>query len=451
MNNESFWDSFLQSINNKVNSISFSTWFADCKLKSMDASSIVIEASTKFKKDFLSQKFDQIIEETVYSITGKDYDISITCPEESQVVLEPKKTESNVLIDTSYQVINSNLKKEMTFDNFMVGESNRFAQTTALAVAEQPGKIYNPYFIYGNSGMGKTHLMHAIGNYIEANSNKNVLYITSDKFLDDFRMITKKSDDNYDVVDHFKDKYRNVDVLIIDDIQMLSGASKTQAEFFNTFNELYSSNKQIILSSDRSPDDLKMFEDRLKTRFNWGLTVNILPTDYDLKIKILKSKLSEYEFSKQIKPEVLDFIANNFQSDVRHLEGAIKRLYACISMFTPQEVNIEFAQEYLKDIMKSSMYMTNSIAKIQKAVAEYYDVTVESLKSKKRTANINNARQIAMYICKMNTEETIEKIGLEFNRDHATVIHACDKIDEEYKNNEELRKEIKDIKDKIGN
>ena len=232
---------------------------------------------------------------------------------------------------------------------------------------------------------------------------------------------------------------------------MLSGASKTQAEFFNTFNELYSSNKQIILSSDRSPDDLKMFEDRLKTRFNWGLTVNILPTDYDLKIKILKSKLAEYEFSKQIKPEVLDFIANNFQSDVRHLEGAIKRLYACISMFTPQEVNIEFAQEYLKDIMKSSMYMTNSIAKIQKAVAEYYDVTVESLKSKKRTANINNARQIAMYICKMNTEETIEKIGLEFNRDHATVIHACDKIDEEYKNNEELRKEIKDIKDKIGN
>ena len=451
MNNESFWDSFLQSINNKVNSISFSTWFADCKLKSMDASSIVIEASTKFKKDFLSQKFDQIIEETIDSITGKDYDISITCPEESQVVLEPKKTKSNELIDTSYQVINSNLKKEMTFDNFMVGESNRFAQTTALAVAEQPGKIYNPYFIYGNSGMGKTHLMHAIGNYIEENSNKNVLYITSDKFLDDFRMITKKSDENYDVVDHFKDKYRNIDVLIIDDIQMLSGASKTQAEFFNTFNELYSSNKQIILSSDRSPDDLKMFEDRLKTRFNWGLTVNILPTDYDLKIKILKSKLAEYEFSKQIKPEVLDFIANNFQSDVRHLEGAIKRLYACISMFTPQEVNIEFAQEYLKDIMKSSMYMTNSIAKIQKAVAEYYDVTVESLKSKKRTANINNARQIAMYICKMNTEETIEKIGLEFNRDHATVIHACDKIDEEYKNNEELRKEIKDIKDKIGN
>ena len=189
MNNESFWDSFLQSINNKVNSISFSTWFADCKLKSMDASSIVIEASTKFKKDFLSQKFDQIIEETIYSITGKDYDISITCPEESQVVLEPKKTKSNELIDTSYQVINSNLKKEMTFDNFMVGESNRFAQTTALAVAEQPGKIYNPYFIYGNSGMGKTHLMHAIGNYIEENSNKNVLYITSDKFLDDFKVM----------------------------------------------------------------------------------------------------------------------------------------------------------------------------------------------------------------------------------------------------------------------
>ena len=450
MNNESFWDSFLQNISSKLNSISFNTWFADSKLKTMDTSNITIEIPNKFKKDFVVSKYFEVIEDTILSITGKSYNINITCPEENQIVYETKKEEVNLLIDTSYREINSNLNKNLTFDNFMVGDSNRFAQTTALAVAEAPGKLYNPYFIYGNSGLGKTHLMHAIGNYIVENSNKTVLYVTAEQFLNDFMQITKKNENNYELIDHFKDKYRNVDVLMIDDIQMMGNAPMTQAEFFNTFESLHSDNKQIILSSDRSPDDLKMFEDRLKTRFHWGLTVTILPTDYDLKIKILKSKLSEYEFSKQIKPEVLDYIANNFQSDVRHLEGAIRRLYACISMFTPTEVNLEFAQENLKDMVSSSMYMTNNISKIQKAVAEYYDLTVDSLKSKKRVAQINNARQVAMYICKMNTDETIEKIGLEFNRDHATVIHACDKIEQEYKKNEDLRRQIKEIKDKIG-
>ncbi len=450
MNNESFWNSFLENISNKLTSLSFDTWFAGVKLKKMDASSIIIELSNVFTKKFVLDHYDEMIEETVLDITGKNYNISYTCPEEN-IVLEPKKEEVNLLIDTEYKEINSGLNKNMTFGNFMVGDSNRFAQTTALAVAEEPGKLYNPYFIYGNSGLGKTHLMHAIGNYIVENSNKSVLYVTAEQFLNDFMQITNKNNtNNFELVDHFKNKYRNIDVLIIDDIQMMGDAPVTQAEFFNTFEALHSANKQIILSSDRSPDDLKKFEDRLKTRFHCGLTVTILPTDYDLKIKILKSKLSEYEFSKQIKPEVLDYIANNFQSDVRHLEGAITRLFASISLYTPKEVNLEFAKEYLGDMITSNMYMTNNVAKIQKTVAEYYDFTVETLKSKKRNAEIVKARQVAIYLCKMNTDESLERIGLEFNMTHSTVIYNCREIEKELKKNEELQNEIKEIKDRLG-
>ena len=450
MNNESFWNSFLENINSKLTSLSFDTWFAGVKLKKMDASSITIELSNIFTKQFVVDHYDEMIDDAIRDITGKHYNISYTCPEED-IKLEPIKETVNQLIDTEYKEINSGLNKNMTFDNFMVGDSNRFAQTTALAVAEEPGKLYNPYFIYGNSGLGKTHLMHAIGNYIVENSNKTVLYVTAEQFLDDFMQITNKNNtNNFELVDHFKDKYRNIDVLIIDDIQMMGDAPVTQAEFFNTFESLHSANKQIILSSDKSPDGLKKFEDRLKTRFHWGLTVTIHPTDYDLKIKILKSKLSEYEFSKQIKPEVLDYIANNFQSDVRHLEGAVNRLFACVSMFTPKEVDLEFARTNLGDMASSTTYLTNNIARIQKEVAEYFDLTVDTLKSKRRNAEIKNARQLAVYLCKMNTDESLQRIGLEFNLNHSTVIHSCTVIEDRLKKDEELQRQIKEIKDRLG-
>lgn len=370
--------------------------------------------------------------------------------EKEEVKNEPVIIESGIDLP-KFKEDNSNLNSSYTFDNFVVGDTNRFAATVGLSVAEQPGKVYNPLFIYGKSGLGKTHLMHAIGNYIKKNTQKSVLYVTSDTFISDFTNLYKKDEEKYELEQRFKDKYRNVDVLIIDDIQFLGGATKTQDEFFNTFNFLHQGQKQIIISSDRSPDDLKVLEDRLKTRFNWGITVNIMPPDYELRLKIIKNKIAGKEASALIKQEVLEFIANNCESDVRHLEGTINRLFAVTAMYSPKEINLEFAQENLKDYIGNSLYITNNIAKIQKAVAEYYDLTVENLKSKKRTANINKARQIAMYLCKMTTEETIERIGLEFNRDHATVIHACDKIDEEYKKNDELKEQVKEIKMKISN
>jgi chromosomal replication initiator protein len=292
--------------------------------------------------------------------------------------------------------------------------------------------------------------MNAIGNYIVENTNKTVLYVTSEQFINDFTNMTRKegNENNFDLIEHFKDKYRNIDVLIIDDIQMLQNASKSQDELFQTIDYLKRNNKQIILSSDKSPNDLKIIEDRLKTRFNQGCTVNIDPPDYELKIKILKNKVIGHEISTIIDDEVYDYIANNAPNDVRNLEGSINRLYMNILMFSPKKIDIDFARDALKDLFGSTEYMTNDIAKIKKIVAEYYDVTEESLKSKKRTADINKARQVAMYICKLATDESLQRIGLEFNRNHATVIHSCEKIEEDIKTDEQLKNEIKEIQDK---
>lgn len=447
MKNDDFWDNFLDVISSKLNSISFNTWFKEAKLVSMSNNNIVIDVGSTYKKEYIGKFYEDLLEEVIETITGKNYSFELITPDE--IRQEPVIIEKPEL--PKYKDTNSNLNPLYTFDNFVVGDSNRLAQAVALGVAEQPGKLYNPLFIYGKSGLGKTHLMHAIGNYIKECSDKSVLYVTSEKFISDFTQINKKDEDNYDIVQHFKEKYRNIDVLIIDDIQFFGGANKTQDEFFNTFNFLHGSNKQIIISSDRSPDDLKVLEERLRTRFTWGLTVNIMPPDYELRLKILKNKITGHEVSSLIKPEVLEYIANNCESDVRHLEGAINRLYAVTAMYSPKEINLEFAQENLKDYFGTSLYITNNITKIQKAVAEYFDLTVENLKSKKRVSEINNARQIAMYICKMTTEETIERIGLEFNRNHATVIHSCEKIEKEVKINEELRNQIKAIKEKIAN
>ena len=299
--------------------------------------------------------------------------------------------------------------------------------------------------------------MHAIGNYIESHTNKTVLYVTSEEFISDFIGINRKdikdeNDNNNDIIDHFKEKYRNIDILMIDDIQFLSGAAKSQQEFFHTFTTLYDSNKQIIISSDKSPDDLKYLEDRLLTRFRWGLTVNIDPPDFELRCKILKAKMTGHEVARLVKNDVIEYIASNCENDVRHLEGAITRLYAYAAMMGPKEINLEFAVEALKDYLGKSIYITNDIQRIQKAVADHYKITVEDLKSKKRTANINYPRQIAIYLCRMTTEETIVKIGLEFgNRDHSTVLHAYEKISTELKTNMELKETLEEIKNKIVN
>lgn len=452
MNVNTLWTNILNTINKELSPMSYNTWFKDTNLLNIDENSnkATIKVPMQIHKKLLGENYYDMIENQFLSLTGKNYDLEFVSQEDIDKENE-KITFDNPEIENIEEQFESNLISKYTFDNFVVGNSNKFASTAAFAVAENPGKIYNPLFIHGKSGLGKTHLMHAIGNYIVNNSKKSVLYITSDDFISDFTGLSYKNfDNNFDYAEKFKDKYRNVDVLMVDDIQFLAGAEKTQKEFFHIFNALHSAEKQIVISSDRSPDELKVLEERLRTRFAWGLTVDIYPPDKELKIRILKNKIIGHDVAKMIDEEVIEFIACSCENDVRHLEGAITRLYAYAAINNTNKINLEFAEEALKDFISKSIYLKNDISKIQIAVADYYNMTVEDLKSKKRSKNIAYPRQIAMYLCRMTTDESLDKIGLEFGgRDHTTVMHANDKITKDLMENKQLKQIISDIKDKV--
>ncbi len=464
MNEENtlIWQNFIGLLKNRISTVSINSWFKYCKIYKIDDAVennksikiVTIVTNSQFIKDALIKRYLETIEELMESILGKNCNIEFILEEDINKIDEKEKIieSSSPPVEkrpTYTQTIESNLIERYTFDNFIVGDSNRLAHTAALSVAEQPGKLYNPFFIHGKSGLGKTHLMHAIGNYIKKTSSKKVLYVTSDKFISDFTSLNMNKDGSY--VQAFKEKYRGIDVLMIDDIQFLQKAEKTQQEFFHTFNSLYDMNKQIIISSDRSPDDLKLLEERLRTRFSWGLTVNIYPPDIELKKRIAKNKMSGYAVASLVDEDVIEYIASNSENDVRHIEGAVTRLYAYAAIMGPHKIDLEFANEALRDYLKSSVYMDSNIAKIQKAVADYYKITIEDLKSKKRTANINYPRQVAIYLCRTYTDESFPKIGLEFgNRDHSTIMHACDKIEKDLKVNNQLKEIIKEIKNNIG-
>lgn len=468
--NNLVWENFIGLLKNRISTVSINSWFKYCKIYKIDDAVqdnksikiVTLVTNSSYIKEALIKRYLDTIEELMESILGKSCNIEFILEEEinapQPTTVNADQPQENVQeqmhIDVQPTIpekpFETNLSNKYSFENFVVGEnSNRLAFEGARQVAEQPGKLFNPFFIHGKSGLGKTHLMHAIGNYITEHSNLKVLYVTSDKFIEDFRTINMKKDSS--TIQNFKDKYRGIDVLIIDDIQFLEKAEKTQQEFFHTFNNLYDMNKQIIISSDRSPDDLKLLEERLVTRFSWGLRVNIYPPDIDLKKRIVKNKMAGHAVANLVDDDVIEYIANNSENDVRHIEGAITRLYAYAAMMGPHKIDLEFANEALKDYLKSSVYMDSNIAKIQKAVADYYKITVEDLKSKRRTANINYPRQIAIYLCRNYTDESFPKIGLEFgNRDHSTIMYACDKIEADLKINNQLKEIIKEIKNNIG-
>ncbi len=442
---EELWNTFLDNIKNEINSASFSAWFHDLKLVSRTDNVITIQVPMEIHKKILGDNYYSLIEDTFFKLTGINYEIRFIL-EEEQNIKEEK------IVEVKEEAWESNLNPNLNFDNYIVGETNRLAKVAGMAVAEQPGKIHNPLFIYGKSGLGKTHLMQAIGNYITQNSNLKVLYTTSDMFMNDYTGIAnlEKGQQTIEYANHFKEKYRNVDVLIIDDIQYLVGAEKTQQEFFHTFNALHQANKQIIISSDRSPDDLKILEERLRSRFMWGLPVNIYPPDFDLRCRIIKQKIKNTSMEDMLSEDVIEFIANCCQNDVRFLEGAINRLMAYTAMLVPSVIDLEFANEALRDFVNKNIYSQNSIENIQQVVADYYHITVEDLKGKKRSSIIAYPRQVAMYLARTITEETLPKIGLEFGgRDHSTVIHAVEKIGSDLKTNKKLEHEINEIKNKI--
>ncbi len=397
-------------------------------------------------KQMLSVTYGEIIDDAFFAMTGMHYTFKYITEDEVDNFVEPVAPEETKEMEIEW---NTNLNPKFTFDNYVVGNSNRLAFVAARAVAEAPGTIHNPLFIYGRSGIGKTHLMQAIGNYIKDHSKLKVLYTTSNEFRDEFTGIAT-SNNKIGYANDFKNKYRNVDVLIIDDIQFLVEAEKTQQEFFHTFNALHQANKQIIISSDKSPDDLKKIEERLRSRFMWGLPVDIYPPDFNLRCDIIRSKVKNTSIEDKLNEDVIEYIANSCVNDVRHIEGTINRLLAYTAMMVPEKITLDFANEALNDYVNTNIFINNSISSIQSAVAEYFKISVDDLKSKRRTNTVVRPRHIAMYLCRVETDENLQKIGLEFGgRDHSTVSTAIDKIKEELETNPNLNNMLKEIKMKL--
>ena len=458
MNSENLnhiWNEFLSKIQEKLQPSSFDIWFKDTKLIELnDNTAKVLVQSVIYKKTIL-RNYNQLVEEIFTEITGSNFKFEYVTESEleSNISINPDDVgvPSNALFET-------NLNEKYTFDNYITGSSssdkNTFSKAIAISVAENPGQMYNPLYIYGKSGLGKTHLMHAIGNYIVANSNKKVLYVSSETFVDDFMQIYRRKNDGNsfnDDISLFKKKYRDLDVLIIDDIQYLEAVGGVQQEFFNTFNELHDKNKQIILASDRSPDDLKKLEDRIKTRFKWGMLINIYPPDFDVRLDIIDKKIEDFNLNVNYPKDVKEYIANNCTSDVRSLEQAIKRIFAYATMMGGAEINYDLAKEALKDILPSNIISKNKIELLQNIVCNMYNITIEDLKGKKRNTEISYPRQIAMFIARNYINESYPKIGSEFGgKDHTTVMHSVNKIENEIKTNKDLEIQVEKIINKMN-
>ncbi|MGG3841337.1 chromosomal replication initiator protein DnaA [Anoxybacillus kestanbolensis] len=439
------WNKALAEIEKKISKPSFETWLKSTTAHSLKGDVLIITVPNEFTKDWLESRYTRLIEQTLYDITGEELKIKCTIPnhqtpEEFDLKPSSKPRKHD---DEQTEFPQSMLNPKYTFDTFVIGSGNRFAHAASLAVAEAPAKAYNPLFIYGGVGLGKTHLMHAIGHYVlEHNPSAKVVYLSSEKFTNEFINAIR---DNRP--DDFRNKYRNVDVLLIDDIQFLAGKEQTQEEFFHTFNTLHEESKQIVISSDRPPKEIPTLEDRLRSRFEWGLITDITPPDLETRIAILRKKAKAEGFD--IPNEVMLYIANQIDSNIRELEGALIRVVAYSSLIN-KEINADLAAEALKDIIPSSKPKVITIQDIQRVVGEHFNVKLEDFKAKKRTKSVAFPRQIAMYLSRELTDCSLPKIGEEFGgRDHTTVIHAHEKISALIQTDVQLQKQLKEIMEKL--
>lgn len=438
------WEQVLSLLEKRLHKHSFETWVTSLNPLSWYNGSILIEVPNHFSKDWLDERYAPLIKQAFEEVLGRETDVKLILSsevprdlikEKPQIV--DKSTNNNVdLNDTS-------LNPKYTFDTFVVGNNNRFAHAASLAVAETPAKAYNPLFIYGGVGLGKTHLMHAIGHYIiQNNSDLKISYVTSEKFTNELINSIR-----FDNPESFRNKYRKTDVLLIDDIQFLAGKESTQEEFFHTFNTLYEANKQIIISSDRPPKSIPTLEDRLRSRFEWGLITDIQPPDYETRIAILRKKAQQEGL--EVPDDAISYIADKIYSNIRELEGALVRIVAYASL-TNSTITAEMAAEVLKDILPPSKPKVITAELIQKVVADHYKIKLDDLKAKKRTRAIAFPRQIAMYLTRELTDLSLPKIGHAFGgRDHTTVLHACDKINSDMEQDIELQNTIQQLIKKI--
>lgn len=438
------WEKTMNIIKGELSEVSFNTWIKSITPLNLSGNNIKLCVPNNFTKEILEARYKDLIFNALKMLTSKQFNIEFLIGEEliseEDKPLQGKPSKKNITISDE---ILTTLNPKYTFKSFVIGNSNRFAHAASLAVAEAPAKAYNPLFIYGGVGLGKTHLMHAIGHYILQNNPKSkVVYVTSEKFTNE--LINSIKDDKNE---EFRNKYRNVDVLLIDDIQFIAGKERTQEEFFHTFNALHEANKQIILSSDRTPKEIPTLEDRLRSRFEWGLITDIQPPDFETRIAILKKKADVDNLN--IDNEVMVYIANKIKSNIRELEGALIRVVAYSSL-TNKQINVDLAAEALKDIISNKQSKQITIDLIQDIVCNYYNLKIEDLKSARRTRNIAFPRQIAMYLCRNLTDMSLPKIGEEFGgRDHTTVIHAYDKISDNLKKDENLEDIVNELIKKI--
>lgn len=442
----SLWEKTLNIIKGEMSEVSFNTWIKSCEPISISSNIIRVSVPNSFTQDILEKRYKDLVVNSIEAACSKHYNVEFIVASDIQEVSE-KEDKNKSAEDKSNITVNdemsSTLNPKYTFDSFVIGNSNRFAHAASLAVAEAPAKAYNPLFIYGGVGLGKTHLMHAIGHYaLQNNPNTKVVYVSSEKFTNE--LINAIRDDKND---EFRNKYRKVDILLIDDIQFIAGKERTQEEFFHTFNELHGANKQIILSSDRPPKEIPTLEDRLRSRFEWGLIADIQAPDFETRMAILKKKADVEKLN--VANEVMVYIATKIKSNIRELEGALIRIVAYSSL-TNRPITVELAGEALKDIISNKQNKNVTIDVIQDVVAAYFNLRIEDLKSQRRTRNVAYPRQIAMYLSRKLTDMSLPKIGEEFGgRDHSTVIHAYEKISDSLNTDESLQHTVNDITKKL--
>ena len=452
------WDEIIHKLKIEygLSNVSFRTWIEPLEVYNVSDSTVYILVPLKSSVDYINQKYLLPFQVCIAEITGQEFEVKFITVDDSQNINVKNQDDTYKKNATQNSIFEqANLNPKYTFDTFVVGGNNNFAHAASLAVSESPGEIYNPLFLYGGVGLGKTHLMHSIAHFIlEKDPTKKVLYVTSETFTNELIEALKSgktSGGNELAMTAFREKYRNIDVLLIDDVQFIIGKESTQEEFFHTFNHLHVSGKQIIISSDKPPKDIETLEARLRTRFEWGLIADISSPDYETRMAILRKKeeldgLQKYHISN----EVMQYIATNVKSNSRELEGSLNNLIA-LHKLKNEEINIMLAAEALKDIVSPNKNRQITPELILEVVSEHFSVSIADLKSGKRNANIANSRQIAMYLCRTMTDTPLKSIGIMLGgRDHSTVSHGVDKVTEDIKTNEALNNTIEIIKKKIN-
>ena len=436
----SIWIYLKDKFKEDLSKVSFDTWIDSAQVLTVSNQMITIQVPTTLHKEYWENHLATRIVEYIYEYAGQEITPRFITKDEQ----EQQDQEEEIIEIPSVPIINrsSELNSKYTFDTFVIGKGNQMAHAAALVVSEEPGTIYNPLFFYGGVGLGKTHLMHAIGHqYLSINPDKNVKYVSSETFANDFIMSIQNR-----TQEEFRQKYRTVDLLLVDDIQFFADKEGTQEEFFHTFNALYDERKQIVLTSDRLPNEIPKLQERLVSRFAWGLSVDITPPDLETRIAILRKKADAERL--EIPNDTLSYIAGQIDSNIRELEGALVRVQAFATMQN-REITTSLAADALKSMIKG-LDKEVTIGKIQQDVARYYHITVEDLKGRRRVKAIVTPRQIAMYLARELTDASFPKIGSEFGgKDHTTVLHAHEKITKALEEDAKMKREIEEIKDRL--